>query len=49
MDDDGRTWLFFQGNPDQGRTCWLAAVELGWTDEKPVLLAPTGPGATLTR
>ena len=38
-DDDGRTWLFFQGNPDRGRTWWLAAVELGWTGGRPVLRA----------
>ena len=38
-DPDGRTHLFFQGNPDQGRTWWLAAVELGWTGGRPVLRA----------
>lgn len=48
-DDDGRTWLFFQGNPDKGRTWWLAAVELGWADGRPVPLAPSGTGTTLTR
>ena len=39
-DEDGRTWLFFQGNPDKGRTWWLASVELGWTDGRPVLRSP---------
>jgi len=26
----GRTWLFFQGNQDHGRTWFLSRVELGW-------------------
>jgi predicted GH43/DUF377 family glycosyl hydrolase len=37
-DDDGRTYLFFQGNPDRGRTWLLSAVEVGWENERPRLL-----------
>ncbi|WCJ60528.1 family 43 glycosylhydrolase [Fontisphaera persica] len=37
-DDDGRTYLFFQGNPDRGRTWILSAVEVGWDKEVPRLL-----------
>jgi predicted GH43/DUF377 family glycosyl hydrolase len=34
-DADGRTYLFFQGNPNRGRTWHLSAVELGWTERGP--------------
>jgi len=34
---DGRTFLFFQGNPDKGTTWELAAIELGWRSGRPVL------------
>jgi beta-xylosidase len=37
-DDDGRTWLFFQGNPDKGRTWWLASVELAWRNGLPTVV-----------
>lgn len=36
-DDDGRTYLFFQGNDTGGRTNLLAGVEIVWTDGRPVL------------
>lgn len=32
-----RTLLFFQGNPDRGRTWTIAAVELGWTKRGPFI------------
>lgn len=38
-DDDGRTWLFFQGNPDRGRTWFLSRVELVWQADRPVVRA----------
>jgi len=41
--DDGRTWLFFQGNNDGGATWWLAKTEIGWRDDGPYLL-PEAPG-----
>ena len=47
-DDDGRTWLFFQGNPDKGRTWWLASVEVGWQDERPFVLSPALPARIST-
>jgi hypothetical protein len=37
VDDDGRTYLFYQGNADRGRTWRIARVELRWTDRGPVL------------
>jgi predicted GH43/DUF377 family glycosyl hydrolase len=38
VDRDGRTYLFFQGNNDQGRTWYLSKVEVGWRGTEPVLL-----------
>jgi hypothetical protein len=35
---DGRTWLFFQGNPDKGRTWFLSRVELGWKADQPFVI-----------
>lgn len=37
-DEDGRTYLFFQGNNDKGRTWYLSAVEIGWNDQGPFVL-----------
>ena len=34
-DQDGRTYLFFQGNNSKGKTWYLSAVELGWNDKGP--------------
>lgn len=43
VDDDGQTYLFFQGNPDKGRTWLLSFVKIGWKKdewgEKPYLIA----------
>lgn len=39
---DGRTWLFFQGNPDRGRTWFLSRAEIGWREQRPFVLDPTG-------
>jgi predicted GH43/DUF377 family glycosyl hydrolase len=37
VDEQGRTWLFYQGNPDKGRTWLLDKVEVKWKGDKPVL------------
>ncbi|MDZ7639372.1 MAG: family 43 glycosylhydrolase [Bryobacterales bacterium] len=37
VDEGGKTWLFFQGNNDQGRTWYLSAVRVDWRDGLPVL------------
>jgi beta-1,2-mannobiose phosphorylase / 1,2-beta-oligomannan phosphorylase len=37
VDEDGQTWLFFQGNNDQGRTWYLSATRVDWRDGLPVL------------
>jgi predicted GH43/DUF377 family glycosyl hydrolase len=38
-DTGGRTYLFFQGNNDKGRTWFLSAVEIGWNDRGPFVHA----------
>ncbi|MCX7824203.1 MAG: family 43 glycosylhydrolase [Verrucomicrobiae bacterium] len=35
VDDEGRTWLFFQGNNDRGRTWFLSRVRIGWDGGRP--------------
>ncbi|MBZ0298898.1 MAG: family 43 glycosylhydrolase [Anaerolineae bacterium] len=37
VDDDGRTYLFFQGNHDHGQTWYLSKCEIGWRDGLPFL------------
>ena len=43
QDDDGRTYLFYQGNADQGKSWYLSKVEIGWKNGRPVI---AGPGVT---
>jgi hypothetical protein len=38
VDHDGKTYLFFQGNNDRGRTWYLSCVRIGWREGKPYLL-----------
>lgn len=40
QDDDGRDYLFFQGNNDRGRTWYLSMLPIVWKDGKPVLGEP---------
>jgi beta-1,2-mannobiose phosphorylase / 1,2-beta-oligomannan phosphorylase len=35
-DTDGRSFLFFQGNNDNGRTWFLSCVEISWQNGRPV-------------
>ena len=37
-DDDGRSYLFFQGNNDKGKTWFLSCVELGWRNDVPFVM-----------
>lgn len=39
-DADGRTYLFFQGNNDKGKTWYLTQTEVGWQQGLPYLLQP---------
>ena len=36
-DEDGKTYLFYQGNNDHGRTWFLSAVEIDWSSARPGL------------
>ncbi len=36
-DTQGRTWLFYQGNNDRGKTWMLSKVEVKWNDQGPYL------------
>jgi hypothetical protein len=36
QDDDGRDYLFYQGNNDKGRTWYLSVMPIDWKDGKPV-------------
>ena len=36
QDDDGRDYLFYQGNDDGGRTWYLSMVPIDWKNGKPV-------------
>jgi predicted GH43/DUF377 family glycosyl hydrolase len=35
VDDDGKTYLYYQGNPDKGKSWFLSVVEIGWKDDVP--------------
>ena len=35
VDEDGRAYLFFQGNNDRGQTWWLSRLEIGWSNDCP--------------
>ena len=36
-DENGRTWLFYQGNNDNGKTWYISAVEVFWNSSGPYL------------
>ena len=36
-DDNGKTYLFFQGNNDKGKTWWISNVEVFWNENGPYL------------
>lgn len=38
VDDDGKTYLFYQGNPDNGRSWYLSQVEIDWKDGIPYVI-----------
>jgi hypothetical protein len=37
-DDDGRTYLFYQGNGDNGLTWSISWIEVGWNSKGPFLI-----------
>ena len=41
VDEDGTTWLFFQGNNDRGKTWYLSKMRVAWDDDDlPYLIRP---------
>ena len=40
VDEDGRAYLFYQGNDDRGRTWRISFVRLAWRDGRPVAMTP---------
>lgn len=37
-DDDGKTYLFYQGNNDKGKTWYLSKVTIGWKNGLPFIV-----------
>jgi len=37
-DEDGKTYLFYQGNNDNGNTWYLSKLEVGWAQGKPYIV-----------
>ncbi len=37
LDEDGQTYLFFQGNPDHGKTWFISQVKIGWKEGRPYI------------
>jgi predicted GH43/DUF377 family glycosyl hydrolase len=37
LDEDGKTYLFFQGNNDNGKTWFISNLEIFWNEEGPFL------------
>ena len=40
VDNDGQTYLFFQGNNDRGKTWYISKMKVEWKDNKPRLVNP---------
>ncbi len=38
-DEDGQTYLFYQGNNDKGKTWYLSNIKIGWRKSGPYVLA----------
>jgi len=37
-DDDGKSYLFYQGNQDGGNSWYLSKVEIGWNGDRPFVM-----------
>jgi len=40
VDNDGQTYLFFQGNNDKGKTWYISKMKVEWKGNKPTLVRP---------
>jgi hypothetical protein len=36
-DEDGKTYLFFQGNNDNGKTWYISKIEIRWNKKRPYI------------
>jgi beta-1,2-mannobiose phosphorylase / 1,2-beta-oligomannan phosphorylase len=41
VDDDGQTYLFYQGNNDKGQSWFLSKKKLGWRIDLPFVYSET--------
>ena len=48
-DDDGRTYLFYQGNDDKGASWFLSKLKIGWNKGAPVATPPACKEISHTR
>ena len=39
-DDDGQTYLFYQGNNNKGNSWYLSKVKIGWENDLPFIDSP---------
>lgn len=37
QDSDGKTYLFYQGNADKGKSWYLSKVKIGWKNDRPFI------------
>lgn len=42
-DEDGQTYLFYQGNNENGKTWYLSNVKIGWNEEGPYVIRAADP------
>ena len=40
VDDDGETYLFFQGNNDHGKSWYISKMKVEWEENGPYLVRP---------
>jgi hypothetical protein len=40
VDNDGQTYLFYQGNADKGKSWYLSKLKIGWKKDRPVIDDP---------
>jgi hypothetical protein len=40
VDNDGQTYLFFQGNNNRGKTWYISKMKVGWKNNRPFLIKP---------
>ena len=40
VDNDGQTYLFFQGNNDRGKTWYISKMKVEWKNNRPFLIKP---------